>query len=337
MYCILPPTRQLSPTHPSAHPPPTHPHCLPLLQGVRYGVFGLGNKQYEHFNAVGKKLHAGLLALGATPLVRRGDGDDDGCIDDDYDKWCLDLHLGIDSSDVLGHQAATGAASADSADAVPTYDVTLASPGACEVLPFPQSGSGTHASTPFWASVKAVRELHTAQSSRSCVHVELDLSAGGPAYETGDHVAIYSQNQPSVVNEVAALLGVAPGTLFTLGVPNGAAGGVDQSMDTTPQEDGSLAEPWAGPLSLRAALGYFADVLSPPHREALAALAACATDTGEKKRLARMASPAGRQDYQDYIHKPQRSLLEVRWFCGWVWGQGVWGGGQVFYKGSKSV
>jgi NADPH-ferrihemoprotein reductase len=50
-------------------------------------VFGLGNKQYEHFNAMGKKAFTALETLGASPLLRRGDGDDDGCIDDDFDKW----------------------------------------------------------------------------------------------------------------------------------------------------------------------------------------------------------------------------------------------------------
>ena len=41
-------------------------------------MFGLGNKQYEHFNAVGKKVFKSLGAMGAAPLLRRGDGDDDG-------------------------------------------------------------------------------------------------------------------------------------------------------------------------------------------------------------------------------------------------------------------
>jgi hypothetical protein len=51
--------------------------CHAVLQGVQYGVFGLGNKQYEHFNAVGKRMHKNMEALGATPVCPRGDGDDD--------------------------------------------------------------------------------------------------------------------------------------------------------------------------------------------------------------------------------------------------------------------
>jgi NADPH-ferrihemoprotein reductase len=41
-------------------------------------VFGLGNKTYEHFNAVGKYFDKRLDELKASRLVPLGIGDDDG-------------------------------------------------------------------------------------------------------------------------------------------------------------------------------------------------------------------------------------------------------------------
>ena len=70
-------------------------------QGVTYGVFGLGNKQYEHFAAVGKRMHKALAALGATPLCSRGDGDDDDDIDADFDAWQAALLEGLDASPLV--------------------------------------------------------------------------------------------------------------------------------------------------------------------------------------------------------------------------------------------
>lgn len=49
-----------------------------------------------------------------------------------------------------------------------------AASGKC-ASPFPD-GSGHSAHDPYWATVTEVRELHTAVSDRSCVHVEIDIS-----------------------------------------------------------------------------------------------------------------------------------------------------------------
>lgn len=40
------------------------------LSGVRVAVFGLGDSSYAKYNAAARKLHARLLQLGATELVR---------------------------------------------------------------------------------------------------------------------------------------------------------------------------------------------------------------------------------------------------------------------------
>lgn len=47
--------------------------------------------------------------------------------------------------------------------------------GVKTAAPYPD-GSGQSAHDPYWATVTEVRELHTAASERSCVHVEIDIS-----------------------------------------------------------------------------------------------------------------------------------------------------------------
>ncbi len=41
-------------------------------------VFGLGNKTYEHYNAVGKNVDKRLAELGGVRVCELGLGDDDG-------------------------------------------------------------------------------------------------------------------------------------------------------------------------------------------------------------------------------------------------------------------
>lgn len=49
---------------------------MDCLDHLRFAVFGLGDSSYELFNYAGKKLYRRLAQLGATPLCPRGDGDD---------------------------------------------------------------------------------------------------------------------------------------------------------------------------------------------------------------------------------------------------------------------
>ena len=44
------------------------------LTGLNYAVFGLGNKTYEHFNAMGKYVDKRLEELGATRIYDLGLG-----------------------------------------------------------------------------------------------------------------------------------------------------------------------------------------------------------------------------------------------------------------------
>ncbi len=41
-------------------------------------MFGLGNRQYEHFCVIGKRVSKRMADMGATEIVPHGEGDDDG-------------------------------------------------------------------------------------------------------------------------------------------------------------------------------------------------------------------------------------------------------------------
>jgi NADPH-ferrihemoprotein reductase len=57
------------------------------LDTLKYVLFGLGNKTYEHFNGVARDVDKHLLAAGATRIGERGEGDDDRSMEEDYIEW----------------------------------------------------------------------------------------------------------------------------------------------------------------------------------------------------------------------------------------------------------
>ncbi|KAI9338387.1 hypothetical protein DFJ73DRAFT_662620 [Zopfochytrium polystomum] len=56
-------------------------------KNLRYISFGLGNKTYEHFNAMGRRVDKRLANIGAVRIGPAGEGDDDGSMEDDFLEW----------------------------------------------------------------------------------------------------------------------------------------------------------------------------------------------------------------------------------------------------------
>lgn len=72
----------------------TASHPRDVLAKKPYAVFGLGNRQYEHFNAMGLFFDSALTALGGQRVGAQltldlpfGLGDDDGTLEDDFSAW----------------------------------------------------------------------------------------------------------------------------------------------------------------------------------------------------------------------------------------------------------
>lgn len=81
------------------------------LSGLKYVVFGLGNKTYEHYNVISKHVDDALAKMGATRMGTRGEGDDDKSMEEDYLEWKDGMWE--DFSTAMGVEEGQGGDSAD--------------------------------------------------------------------------------------------------------------------------------------------------------------------------------------------------------------------------------
>ncbi|UPR02317.1 NADPH--cytochrome P450 reductase [Chloropicon primus] len=275
------------------------------LKGLKYGVFALGNKQYEHYCACGKLVDRRLKALGATQVIERGEGDDDANIEDDFAAWKEKLWVELDN---LGYAAATkmnganghhangnGVAVKKTPSKAPEEFSVEKVAGTASLWRFDKAEIGPN--SPVEVPVSERRELHTSESDRSCIHAELDISGTNLSYETGDHVGIFASNPPELVSEALKRLDYDGKSFVKLTAKPG-------SKLSKLMFEGKA-------MSIRDLVSYFLDLQSPPRKESLLALAACASDPKEKARLEHLASKEGRDEYRSYILDDLRSLLEV--------------------------
>lgn len=177
------------------------------LEGLKYVVFALGNKTYEHYNAIGRQVDTELTRMGAVRIGNVGEGDDDKSMEEDYLEWKDSMWVAF--AEAMNVEEGQGGDTPDFAvtelESHPPEKVYLGELSARALT----KTKGIHdAKNPYASPVKVARELFQLGGERNCVHVELDIEGSGITYQHGDHVGVWPLNPDVETDRLLCALGL---------------------------------------------------------------------------------------------------------------------------------
>lgn len=274
------------------------------LNGLNYAVFGLGNKTYEHYNAVATYADARLAELNGNRVCELGLGDDDGMIEDDFMTWkekfwtevCDKFNLAVTSAanyrqyELVVHK-----------NREDYYDDMGKPKGLFTGEPY-RIGSYESKNPPYGLKnpikCKPVncRELY--KGDRSCLHVEFDLKGEIVAYKTGDHLVVFPEIDCDLVEMLGKLLNIDLDEIISM-----------KCIDTYTAKNNIIP----CPCTYRTAFTYYVDIASSPRVQPLRELSSHATSTEDKEFLDLIcsSSPEGREKYNEWVVKSYRNIVHI--------------------------
>jgi NADPH-ferrihemoprotein reductase len=276
-----------------------------LLQSLDYTVFGLGNRQYDHFNAMGKFFDRTLSCLGGQRMAPLGVGDDDNDLEGDFEAWKDNVFWpALKKKYLAGVTLKVNAASKQQAVRDCPYETTYHPAGTtAQSTPLEQvHTSSRHYFDAVDCPVTTVRELRSAQDGGSTVHMEIDISKAKVklAYTTADNLGVLPVNDPETVASVAESLGYDLEALFSL---------------TAAAQHEWHGAPFPMPLTVRECLTRYCDLTGAPRRSELKLLAAFAKDPLDQTALLRLSSKEGKAEYKEKITESRMGLRHILLKC----------------------
>eukprot|EP01032_Pedospumella_encystans_P018505 gene18505-21066_t len=275
------------------------------LNKLKYSVFGLGNKQYEHYNLMGKLTNSSLEELGATRMFEYGEGDDDATLEEDFDAWRAQLWPALTAAfhpdaavvEEVANRARLGSMDTHSKikldfRAVKTDLKSITGTAAAAAVdPHTVHASTRHFFTAPRAKIVVNRELRsTAEKSAaeagSTRHIEIDLKGVNLHYHTADNLAILPENSTDNVAALAKAQGYDLDYTFVV-----------QKAPNNEDEDFQISFP--SPCTVREALTLYYDIQGPVKQALLKHLIPYVTDAEQLAWL------------NNVLHKDNRALLKA--------------------------
>ena len=278
-----------------------------LLASLNYAAFGLGNKNYKHFNKIVDDVDDTLQRLGATRLGVVGRADEargNQSTEEDFDDWKgivleeIKIKFGTDESVT---------AYVSEFDVVPTNadpsTIFLGEP-AGNLRISRKEHFQIASADPFVAPVIRSKNFECNEASK-CVYLELDIS-GAPAvkYQTGDHLAVYPINPNHEVERLSRLLGLDHTSLTEVVAIQSKTGSVP---------------PIPTPTTRETILRYYLDICGPVSRDTLRLLSSFCPNQDALETISKLAGD--KVAFRDEVSQPCLTIGQVLEKAG---GSAVW-------------
>ena len=148
------------------------------LDGVEFGVLALGDTAYAEFCAIGKEIDGRLASLGGKRVVERVD---------------CDLDFDAPAAEWIGR-------------AVKALTPADANRGTVIAVDFGKAAAKTDIVE---AEISELTDLNSSRSEKETFHLALTFDGAMPAYEPGDSLDLYVENDPAEVDELLKVAGLS--------------------------------------------------------------------------------------------------------------------------------
>ena len=151
----------------------------PRLDGVEFGVLALGDTAYAEFCAIGRKIDERLAALGGKRVVDRVDCDLDFA--EPAARWMGDAVKVLTPPNAGGRVIEVD------------FGGKPAAPASTDIVE---------------AEITEHVDLNSSRSDKETIHLALSFENGAPAYQPGDSLDLYPENDPDYVDELLKVAGL---------------------------------------------------------------------------------------------------------------------------------
>ncbi|KYQ94424.1 NADPH-dependent diflavin oxidoreductase 1 [Tieghemostelium lacteum] len=266
------------------------------LANTKFGVLGLGDSSYVTYNFAAKKLYQRLLSLGAKPLLRRGDADDQHDLGLDYEveKWTGELVVALSNLQQPPLNISRYMVS-DNILPKPKFILTTTSKTThnldqnhyCYQIP-------KHLSV---GTLTVNQRISAEDWEQDVRHLEIEIP-NSVKYIPGDVAYIFPKNPEKSVHEILQLLNLDPDLIITHLEPS------DYDLNQKPQ----LIQL---PISLFDLFSSYLDIMGSPRRYFFELLSYFTDNELEKERLQHFASREGGSDLRTYNQNEKRNYIDV--------------------------